>query len=396
MKALRWDEARDCVRRLVADTIPTRIETLPLIQAHGRVLAKNIAADRDYPPFIRSVRDGFALRRADLPGPIRIVGETRAGEPANRAIQKGECIEIMTGAPVPPGADAVLMVEHAQRDGETMTSDRSLTTGENIAPAGSEASATQDVLSAGIRLDYAHVAVLATVGVDSVPVYAHPSVSIIATGDELVPVHQQPREYQIRNSNSFALTAQVRRAGGQVAVATVAPDTSGALHEAIERAFQSDLVLFSGGVSAGKYDLVETVLAEYKAEFFFTRVLIQPGQPAVFGRAHGKFFFGLPGNPVSTMVTFELFARLALELLSGDRESFLPFSRASLAAPFRHKTGLTRFLPAKVTADGDSVVPVPWQGSGDVFAVARANAFLVADADRESWATGDSIRVLLR
>jgi molybdopterin molybdotransferase len=155
-------------------------------------------------------------------------------------------------------------------------------------------------------------------------------------------------------------------------------------------------LLLSGGVSAGKYDLVESVLADYDAQFFFTRVLIQPGQPAVFGRVRGKFFFGLPGNPVSTMVTFALFARLALQLLEGEVVPVLPFGTAALTEPFRHKTGLTRFLPAALSPDGSRITPVRWQGSGDVFAVARANSFLVADADRESWELGESIRLMLR
>jgi molybdopterin molybdotransferase len=205
-----------------------------------------------------------------------------------------------------------------------------------------------------------------------------------------------PKPYQIRNSNAASLAAQVIRAGGQVVYATQAGDSEKALRSAITQGLESDLLLLSGGVSAGKYDLVENVLAEYDAEFFFTRVLIQPGQPAVFGRAKNKYFFGLPGNPVSTMVTFELFARLAIELLSGEAEPAIRFSNAALTAPFRHKTGLTRFLPALLSTDGMSVTPVPWQGSGDVFAVARANAFLVADEERESWDVGDSIRVLPR
>ena len=165
---------------------------------------------------------------------------------------------------------------------------------------------------------------------------------------------------------------------------------------AIDRVLESDLVLLSGGVSAGKYDLVEAVLAEYGAEFHFTRVRMQPGQPAVFGRARGKFFFGLPGNPASTMVTFELFARLALDLLAGIREPDALFTRARLANSFRHKTGLDAISPGALGEQGETVTPLKWQGSGDVFTVARANAFLVADADRESWEQGDSIRVLVR
>jgi molybdopterin molybdotransferase len=176
----------------------------------------------------------------------------------------------------------------------------------------------------------------------------------------------------------------------------VARDTPEHTREVIERGLSSDLLLLSGGVSAGRYDVVEPVLAALGAEFFFDRVLIQPGQPLAFGRVRGKFFFGLPGNPASTMVTFEIFARAAVELLGGDREPALPLPLAALTGDFHHRTGLTRFLPARVSADGATVTPVDWHGSGDVPALARANAFLVAEADRASWQRGDLIRVLFK
>jgi len=340
------------------------------------------------------MRDGYAVHSGDIPGSLRIVGEVRAGEPANRPVQRGECIEIMTGAPAPAGADAVLMVEHAVRVHDSIQTDRSLKSGENISPAGCEASARDRVLAAGTRLDYAHVAVLATVGTARVSVHRRPQVAIIATGDEIVHVSSRPEEYQIRNSNAFSLGVQVQRAGAEVTLASLAADTMESLRSTLTSAFESDVVLLSGGVSAGKYDLVEVVLAEFDAEFFFTRVLIQPGQPAVFGRAKGKFFFGLPGNPVSTMVTFELFAKLALQLLAGEQTPPLQMFTSPLLEPFRHKTGLTRFLPARLSDEG--ITPLRWQGSGDVFTVSRANAFLVADSDRPSWETGEYIRVLAR
>lgn len=378
---------------------PSR-EYVPLAGAFGRVLSEDVTADRAYPPFARSMRDGFAVRAADIPGRLRVVGEVRAGEPAACAVGPGECIEIMTGAGAPAGADAILMVEHAHRDtgpdGEFLQTDRELKPGDNIAPAGCEACAGERVLAAGTRLDYAHLAVLASVGICDVPVYCRPTVSVIATGDEIVPPQATPKSYQIRNSNAVSLSAQIVRSGGAIGLATEAVDTEESLRDAIARGLEADLMLLSGGVSAGKYDLVENVLAEYGAEFYFTRVLIQPGQPAVFGRVRGKFFFGLPGNPVSTMVTFELFAKLALQLLEGEADPVLRFGTAALTGPFRHKTGLTRFLPATLSADGSRITPVRWQGSGDVFAVARANSFLVAEADREAWEAGEPIRLLLR
>jgi molybdopterin molybdotransferase len=176
----------------------------------------------------------------------------------------------------------------------------------------------------------------------------------------------------------------------------VARDVYNATRELVERGLQYDLLLLSGGVSAGKYDIVERVLADLGAEFFFDRVLIMPGQPLVFGRAQGKFFFGLPGNPASTLVTFEIFARAAVELLGGQREPMLPLVWTRLARDLHQKTGLTRFLPATLSADGSAIDPVAWQGSGDVPALARANAFLVTEPDREHWQAGDWIRVLMK
>jgi molybdopterin molybdotransferase len=176
----------------------------------------------------------------------------------------------------------------------------------------------------------------------------------------------------------------------------VARDNDAHTRQIIEQGLTADLVLLSGGVSAGKYDVVERVLATLGAEFFFDRVLIQPGQPLVFGRARGKFFFGLPGNPASTMVTFEIFGRAALELLSGQEEISLLMPFARLAADFRHKPGLTRFLPASLSDDGAEVTPIAWHGSGDVPSLTRANAFLVADADCPEYPKGEWIRVLLK
>jgi len=232
-----------------------------------------------------------------------------------------------------------------------------------------------------------------------VAVCPKPRVAILATGDEIVPVTETPREFQIRNSNVYSLAAQVARAGGVPVILPVAKDEYDDTHTLVERGLTSDLLVLSGGVSAGKYDIVERVLGDAGAEFFFDRVLIQPGQPLVFGQARGRFFFGLPGNPASTMVTFELFARAALELVGGQSHTELPLMLARLTRDFRHKTGLTRFLPAMLTSAADlstEVELVRWQGSGDIVAAARGNCYLVVPPDRESLAAGEMVAVLLR
>jgi molybdopterin molybdotransferase len=389
---LTFTEARDTVLRLVHATPST--EQVELADAGGRVLAENVAADRDTPALPRSVRDGFAVRASDVPGELTVIGEVRAGDRFAGMVGPGQAVEIMTGAPVPDGADAVIMVEHTTRSGDRVAHDRSAEAQQFINAAGCEAAAGEIVLRAGARLDYTGVAFLASAGRATVKVYRKPVVAIIATGDEIVEVAETPREFQIRNSNAYSLATQVARAGGIPRVLPIARDTLDETRALIALGLAADLLLLSGGVSAGKHDVVEPALAAVGAEFFFDRVLIQPGQPLVFGRARDRFFFGLPGNPASTMVTFEIFARAAVQRLGGEGSPALHMPWARLTRDFRHRAGLTRFLPAQLTDDGGSVTPVSWRGSGDVPSMTRANAFLIADPDRPAYAAGEWIRVL--
>jgi molybdopterin molybdotransferase len=305
-------------------------------------------------------------------------------------------VEIMTGAPLPDGADAVVMVEHVERRENRVAIPRAMKSGENFTPQGTEAKTGDIVLRAGQRIGFSETAVLAMVGREQVQVFLEPRVAIIPTGDEIVEAGETPLPHQIRNSNAWSLAVQVRRAGGVPEILPIARDSYESTFASVKKGLECDLVLLSGGVSAGKYDIVEQVLADLGAKFFFTRVKIQPGQPVVFGAIGEKFFFGLPGNPASTMVTFELFARAAIERLAGCEDAMLPLLRARLTRDFRHKTGLTRFLPARLSEDGSTVEPTGWQGSGDIPSLARANAFLVAEADRESWKEGDDIRILIK
>ncbi|MCU1326305.1 MAG: molybdopterin molybdochelatase [Bryobacterales bacterium] len=392
---LSFQEARDLVlNQLRRDGGLPASELVPLLAAHGRVLAQNITADRDLPPFHRSVRDGFAVRSADLPGSFTVIGEVAAGTVFQGTAGPRQAVEIMTGAPMPQGADCVVMVEHCQRADGKMTTDRILAPETHIAKRGGEAGKGDMLLTAGARLDYPAIALLAATGHSGVEVYRKPRVAILATGDEIVEVDQTPLDHQIRNSNAWSLAAQVERAGGEPIILPIAPDTEPATRALIETGLQADLLLLSGGVSAGKYDVVEPALKALDAEFFFDRVAIQPGQPVVFGCARNKFFFGLPGNPASTMVTFEIFARAAVEILGGATDSPLPMTLARLTRPFHHRPGLTRFLPAVVS--GTEVTPVDWQGSGDVPSLCRANAFLVADPEKPDYVVGDLIPILFK
>ena len=394
---MTFHEARERVLSQVrgAGRLPAA-ESVGLDQVAGRVLAEDVAADRDTPALSRSVRDGYAVRAGDVPGELEVIGEVRAGEQFRGAVGRGQAVEIMTGAPVPAGADAIVMVEHTERVNGRVRIGGSAEPNQFINPRACEVAAHEIVLHIGQRLDYTDVAALASFGRSTVSVYRKPVVALIATGDEIVEVGETPQEFQIRNSNIYSLAAQVTRAGGTPRILPVARDTEAHTRAMVEQGLAADLLLLSGGVSAGKYDVVETVLASCGAEFYFDRVLIQPGQPLVFGRARGTFFFGLPGNPASTMVTFEIFARAALELLSGQEEVALHMPFARLTREFRHKTGLTRFLPARLSADGTEVTPVRWSGSGDVPALTRANAFLVADPNRAEYPQGEFIQVLLK
>jgi molybdopterin molybdotransferase len=375
-------------------------EGLPLSKVRGRILAEPVLADRDYPALDRSLRDGFAVRSTDVPGLLKTQGEVRAGQMTDEApLRVGIAIEIMTGAPIPSGADAVVMVEHVERivagpGGEQIRVDRSLEPGQWINRRGTEASIGTVLIPAGERLDSSHIAALAMVGCTNVKVIRRPSVAILATGDELVEVAERPAPHQIRNSNSHALAALVESSGGLPTILPIARDTPAALAELLEQGLKHDVLLVSGGVSAGKYDLVKPALRELGASFQFEKVRIQPGQPTAFGVVKDTPVFGLPGNPGSSMVTYQLFADPAIRLLSGETEPMLPFLLARFAAPFRHKLGLTRFLPARLGPDGISLRHISWQGSSDVPALAKANVFLVADHDRETWDVGELIRVM--
>jgi molybdopterin molybdotransferase len=387
-------------------------EIVPLLEAAGRVLAEPMIADRDQPPFDRATRDGFAVRAGDLlrGGSLRVIGQIRAGQAWHGApLGEGEAIEIMTGAPVPAGANAVVMVEHVEAASGTvkLATGRMLRPGENIIPRGSEARQGEVVVAAGTPVAAAEIALAASCGMASLRVAARPKVAIVATGDELVEVNQVPDAMQIRNSNSYALAAMVAAAGGHPSRLEIARDVREDLWERIAQGRMWDLMLLSGGVSMGKYDLVEDVLAEFGAEFIFTGVRMQPGKPLVFGRlpalegASGAgpecYFFGLPGNPVSTQVTFHCFVEPFLRVLAGEDVAGPRFVQATLAEDVAAKAGLTRVLPARLSFDcrQPTVRLVGWHGSGDLAANARANCYAVL-ADGEDYRSGDVIPVLLR
>jgi molybdopterin molybdotransferase len=318
-----------------------RRESIEIEQAFGRVLASEVRADRDYPPFNRSTRDGFAVRAA-----------------IDRAVQSGD----------------------------------------HIVPRGSEARVGALLVAPNTRVGYAEMALAAQVGTTRLEVFARPRLAILSTGDEVVDARTTPGPVQVRNSNGISIEVLARTAGAEPIQLGNAPDEKIALRRGIERGLEADILVLSGGVSMGKYDLVEQVLSDLGAEFQFTGVAIRPGRPAVFATCRGKLVFGLPGNPVSTMVTFELFVLPAIDLLSGAAPRPLPLFRAKLATPVHEKGPIVHFLPARIEWEGPEaqVAQLPWQGSGDIVALALANGFLVVAPERPDIAPGEWVDVLPR
>jgi molybdopterin molybdotransferase len=406
---LTFEDARRVVEDHASKLAPGANEAVDLLHAASRVLAEPITADRDIPPFPRSTRDGYSVRSADLaklPAKLTVIGEIKAG-PAQvpSPLKPGETFSIMTGAPVPQGADAVVMIEYTSLQNECVEVIRGVSPGENIVSRGAEAKRGSLLLDRGTRLNESAIALAASAGKSRLQVFTRPHVAVLTTGDEIVDLDAVPGPSQIRNSNSYSLAAQIQQAGGDPVLLPIAPDEPRRLRELIEQGLKSDLLLMTGGVSMGRYDLVEQVLAEMQAEFFFTGAKIQPGKPVVFGRVSSgasapdsKYFLGLPGNPVSTMVTFELFARPMLEALAGMSPRPLTFPHARLKSEIRVKTGLTRFLPAILSGqyEHSQVELVPWHGSGDIAARSRANCYIVIPPDREHILAGEWIPIMLR
>ncbi len=399
---LSYQQAREKVLAVVSAGLnPPAAETVELSAAPGRVLAEEVTADRDYPPFPRSTRDGYAVRAADIakvPATLSRLGEVKAGEAFAGSVGGGECVQIMTGAPVPSGADAVVMIEDVELKGDQVTVKKSLIVGANIVPQGSEAAAGAVLLKPGARIGYVEMSLLGQVGKNLVQVYRRPRVAVLSTGDEVVAVDAAPGPNQIRNSNVHSMAAQVTLWGGEAVVLGNARDELGELERLIRRGLEEDLLVLTGGVSAGKYDLVEVVLRQLGAELHFDAVAIRPGRPAVFASCQNRFVFGLPGNPVSTMVTFELFVAPALALLGGAPAPPLQFLKARLAEAVPQKTKLTLFLPARLEGKGSHVTvrALPWKGSGDVVALAQANCTLVVPDNVSELAAGAWVDVLPR
>jgi molybdenum cofactor synthesis domain-containing protein len=383
-------------------TLP--VEQIQLHQARGRVLAQDVVADSDLPPFDRSQMDGYAVRAADVqaaPVRLRLMGESAAGKGWHNQLDEGQAVRIMTGAPVPAGADSVQQVEsaHELKDGTVVELLETVEAGKSIVKRGAEIKAGETVLTAGTMINAAMMAVLAAFGYATVSVYRQPRVAVMATGTELVAVDQKPGQDQIRDSNNYSIAAYAELAGAVVQRLPLTGDDTALLKNQIAKAAEScDLIVTSGGVSMGVYDLTKSALRELEAEIFIERVALRPGKPTVFARLpDGTLFFGLPGNPVSVAVTFNLFARTAALVMQGATEPALKLETAALARKVKGTADRDAYLPVQLTTNDDGQLiafPLKWGGSSDFVAFALTTALAIVPAGRKTIEAGSLVNVV--
>jgi molybdopterin molybdotransferase len=361
------------------------VESVPLTESMHRILREDVLADSDSPRFDKAIRDGFAVRFEDLstvPAEFRIIAESRAGHAAAAGtnVIPMTCCEIMTGAAMPAGANAVVMVEHTERlSPDRVRILRSVRDGEGLMRLGVEVRQGDRILKSGKKILLADIGTLANFGKAHVAVSKRPRVAILATGDELVEVRENPDASRIRNSNSYSLHAQVSEAGAEPVMLGIARDNLADLRDKIRHGLDHDVVLVSGGVSMGKYDFVEDVFAEFGVKVLFDKVAMKPGKPTVFGHRDDTFVFGLPGNPVSTMVAFRMFVRPLISKLLHAEDSTPANLKAELEVATRRDTSRTAVVPALVRFEEQRyrIRTAPWKGSSDLAGLSRANALVV-------------------
>ncbi len=388
-KMISFDEA---YAAMMAAAKPPASERVPIAQALGRVLAEDVHADVNMPPFNKSAMDGYACRRADLDQAWTMVEEIPAGVMPKEVIGPGQCAKIMTGAPVPQGADRVVMVEDTEHaDGLVRFTGE--TTRDNICLEGEDVRAGDAVLAAGEILTPSHIAVLAAVGCSRPAVGHRPRVAVMATGSELVEPGETPTGAQIRNSNSVQLCAQLQNIGIEAACLGIVPDTFSDTIAAVGAAVtDADLLIFSGGVSMGDYDFVPQALHDCGFEFAFESVAMKPGRPTVFGTNGAAYCCGLPGNPVSSFVVFEILLKPFLYKLMGhDYQPRLLPSKLGQDVR-RKKTGRQATIPVAF-GEGGIVLPLAYHGSAHIHAITKADALLTIPADQALIEKGNVVHV---
>jgi molybdopterin molybdotransferase len=394
----------DAIQIVQDQTRALDAERVELANALARYLAEDIVADSDLPPFDRSQMDGYALRAADTttaPAKLKIVGESAAGRGWHKEMEDGEAVRIMTGAPVPVGADSVQQVELTRElDGVSEVEIlKPVTLGRSIVKRGSEIKEGQTVLRAGEKINAGAVAVLASFGYANVNVGKRPRVAILATGTELVAADQKPGRDQIRDSNNFSIAAYAELTGATIERLPLAGDDIAELKRQIAgSAERSDIIVTSGGVSVGLYDFTKTVLKDLGAEIFFARVALRPGKPTVFARLpNGTLVFGLPGNPVSVSVTFNLFARVAILKMQGAAETELEAGTAVLSKSVKPSKDRESYLPARLSTNENAELiaePLKWGGSSDFVGFVRATALIIVPQATGLLEAGTKVRVV--
>ncbi len=378
-------------------------ERVPLLQSLGRVLGEDVCAPRSIPPWDNSAMDGYAVRWVDIasasaghPARLKVLGDLPAGSVFQGRVEPGEAVRIMTGAPLPVGADTVVQVEETQKDGAEVLISGNPGEGKNVRRAGEDIAAGDLGIAAGTVLRPAHIGLLASFQRSSVYVYQQPRVAVLSTGDELLEIDDPWQDGKIVNSNSYSLAAQVADCGALPLQIGIARDRVEDLQEKIRGALVADVLLTSGGVSVGDYDLVKTLLQEM-GEMNFWKVAMRPGQPLAFGTISGKPLFGLPGNPVSVMVSFEQFVRPALLRMAGHRNLFRPVLSAVLREAIEKKAGLMHFVRCRLfTEKGTAYASTTGgQGSGMLSSMAKADGLIVLPRDRTRFSAGEEVQVIL-
>jgi len=383
---------------------PLGIERVALLNALGRVLAQDVSSPRDIPGFDNSAMDGYAVRSGDVAGatadkPVRlVVTETvPAGKLPSREVRTGQAARTMTGAPIALGADAIVPVEQTRESGDEVEILAAAQARAFIRPRGEDVKAGEVVMSRGKLLGGADLGMLASVNRAMVGVYRRPRVAIVATGDELVDVDEMPSGAQVVNSSAYALYGAVSEAGGEASILRVARDTPADVRERLGEALGFDVIFTTGGVSVGQFDHVKTVLDELGMKTLFHGVAQKPGRPLKFGTLRDRPVFGLPGNPVSTLVCFYLYARPALLKMSGRQEFGLPRVSARCGSDIKISKGLTEFVRVKLERRDNEYFAIltGGQGSGILSSVARADGLLIGPAEVNQMRTGDQAEVLV-
>ncbi len=392
----------EALNRILARIQVLGLERVNILGSLGRVIGEDILAPRDIPPLDNSAMDGYAVRSADIkraskknPVILKVIEDLPAGAIPKESVAHGQAIRIMTGAPIPPGADTVVMVEDTEKAGEEVRVFQGVPGGENIRRAGEDVKKRARVISKGSVIRAAEVGMLASVGRAFVSVYQRPVVAILCTGDELVDVDEGLADHKIVSSNSYTLSAQVMECGALPLQLGIAKDVSTEIEAKFRQGLRADVIVSSAGVSVGDYDMVKDVLGGIGFEMDFWGVAMRPGQPLAFGTIGGKPTFGLPGNPVSSMVSFEQFVRPSLLKMMGHKNLFRPVVEAILKEDIRKKAGRRHFMRAKLSLEEDRYVITTTgpQGSGILNSMVEANALVIVPEEKTEIKSGEKVRV---